>query len=289
MDSTDTSLIDTPRSATVTAIKTLTDKEKVFTLKLDGDATLAYGPGQFVMLSIFGVGEAPISISSSPQGGTGTFDLCIRRAGTLTDAVHRLEEGGRVAVRGPFGNGFPTDALRGKDIIVAAGGLGLAPLRSLIEFMIEDRRSYGRLIILVGARRPEDLLYKDLLCKWEEDPSIELYTTVDVAEAGWEGDVGVITTLFKYISTTSIDPPLDPPLDPMKTVAAVCGAPVMYRFVIDELLRLGLFESNIFLSLERRMRCGLGRCGHCQINGLYLCQDGPVLTYLEAKKLKEPL
>jgi NAD(P)H-flavin reductase len=267
-----------PKGATITAVRTLTEKEKVFTIKLDGGKGLAYGPGQFVMLSVFGVGEAPISISSSPLDEGDTFDLCIRAAGALTGAIHRLEEGGRVGIRGPFGKGFPTDRFRGKDVIVAAGGLGLAPLRSLIDFLIKDRRSYGRVIILVGARRPEDILYKDLLSRWDEDPSIEVHTTVDAAEAGWEGNVGVITTLFRLIT-----------VDPTRTVAAVCGAPVMYRFVLDELLRLGLFEANIFLSLERRMRCGLGRCGHCQVNGVYLCQHGPVLSYLEAKKLKEAL
>ncbi|MDH4227899.1 MAG: FAD/NAD(P)-binding protein [Deltaproteobacteria bacterium] len=265
-----------PMPATVEKIVTATETEKVFTIRLDGGKTLGHKPGQFVMYSIYGLGEAPISISSSPLDKD-TFDLCIRAAGNLTNAIHAMKEGARIGIRGPFGNGFSMDALYNKDVLIAAGGLGLAPLRSLIETITRERDRFGRVILLAGAKRPDLLLYNERFGDWASH-GIELHSTVDIATGNWHGHVGVITTLFKYIT-----------IDPVKTMAVVVGAPVMFKFVIHELTTRGVFESNILMSLERRMRCGLGKCGHCQINGIYLCQDGPVISYLDAKKLDEAI
>lgn len=264
--------------ATIVDIQYLTDKERLFTIKLDNGRGIKHRPCQFVMVSLQGIGEAPISISSPPLDSGDTFELCVRSAGNLTGALHRLSVFDKIGVRGPYGNGFPVEKLDGKDILIAAGGLGLAPLRSLIKYILRQRWRYGRVILLLGFKRSEDILFTEEVSEWEADPSLETYITVDVAERPLRRNVGVITDLFKYVD-----------IDPYKTIAAVVGPPIMYRFVIRELLSKNIFEWNIFIDLERRMRCGVGKCGHCQINGIYLCQNGPVLSYIEARKLQEAL
>ncbi len=192
--------------------------------------------------------------------------------------MHKCSVNDRIGIRGPYGNGFPLEKIEGKDILIVAGGLGLAPVRSLIKHVINERDRYCRVILLIGAKRPEDILFKEEISGWEEDHSLETYISVDIADSSWNKNVGTITGLFKYVD-----------INPLKTIAAVVGPPVMYRFVIKELLSKKMFEGNIFLDMERRMRCGIGKCGHCQINGIYLCQNGPVLSYLEARKLQEAL
>jgi NAD(P)H-flavin reductase len=224
------------------------------------------------------VGEAPISISSSPSRSNGTFELCVRKVGDVTSAIHRLQSGAVVGVRGPFGRGFPVEKFRGKDLLFAPGGLGLAPLRSLINQVLDERAHFGRVIILYGARNPSELLFKDELEEWGTRDDLELHLTVDRGDETWTGNIGVITTLFKQVS-----------LYPRNTVAITCGPPVMYRFVLMELLGKGITEGNIYLSLERRMKCGVGKCGHCQINHIYACQSGPVFPYSEIKGLEEAL
>ncbi len=267
-----------PVAATITGIDRLTDKDCVFSIRLSKGGILRFRASQFVILSLFGIGEAPISISSSPLDSEKSFELCIRVVGNLTRAVHRLSVGDKVGIRGPYGNGFPMERIEGRDVVIVAGGLGLAPLRSLIRHVIHERDRYGRVIVLIGAKRPQDILFKEDILLWEANPSIEVHLTVDVAVPPWDKHVGVITKLFRYVD-----------VDSLNAVAAVVGPPIMYRFVVSEILNKGLFEGNIYLSLERRMRCGIGKCGHCQINGIYLCQDGPVLSYMEARKLKEAL
>lgn len=267
-----------PSTATVTGIRQLTNKEKLFTIRLNTGQGLGHRPCQFVFMSLYGVGEAPISISSSPLDSEDAFELCIRSVGDLTDAIHRLSVNDRIGIRGPYGNGFPMGRIDGKDLLIVAGGLGLAPLRSLINYCHRTRNRYGRVIILVGAKRPKDLLFKEEIIKWEDDLSLEVHITVDIADPPWDRHVGVITELFRYVD-----------IDPTNAIAAVVGPPIMYRFVISELFQKGFFEGNIYLSLERRMRCGIGKCGHCQINGIYVCQNGPVFSYREAKKLQEAL
>lgn len=259
-------------------IRQLTALEKVFTIELPEGKSLDHRPGQFVEVSVLGVGEAPISISSSPSRSNGTFELCIRRAGDVTGAIHRLQPDDQVGIRGPFGHGFPIEKFRGKDLLFAPGGLGLAPLRSLINQVLDERAHFGRIIILYGARNPAELLFMDELQEWAEREDIELHITVDRGDETWSGNTGVITTLFPKISVY-----------PRNTVAVTCGPPVMYRFVLMELLGKGISEGNIYLSLERRMKCGVGKCGHCQINNVYACQSGPVFAYKEIKGLEEAL
>ena len=261
-----------PQPARIVDVRPLTALEKLFTLELPGGLSLGHQPGQFVEVSVFGIGEAPISISSSPSRSNGTFELCVRRSGDLTGVLHRMQAGQVLGVRGPFGRGFPIERFHGKDLLFAPGGLGLAPLRSLINQVLDERGQFGRVTILYGAKHPSELLFTDELAQWAARNDVEVRLTVDRPDADWKGNVGVITTLFPRVQIYA-----------RNTVAVVCGPPVMYRFVLMELLGKGIAESSIFLSLERRMKCGVGKCGHCQVNHVYACQSGPVFSYAEIK------
>jgi sulfite reductase subunit B len=264
------------RPATVTAVRTLTDKERLFDVEL-ADGPLGHEPGQFVEVSVFGYGEAPISVASSPTA-PGGFQLCVRNVGRVTGALHRLEPGAAIAIRGPFGRGFPVDRMRNRDILFVAGGLGLAPLRSLIGYVMDRRSEFGHVTILVGARTPGELLFNDEYAAWARSPDTEVHVTVDRATEGWTGHVGVITTLFPRIQ-----------VDPKTTTAVIVGPPVMYRFALAETFAKGVPEDQVYVSLERRMKCGVGKCGHCQINGIYVCQKGPVFAFAEIAGLEEAL
>jgi sulfite reductase subunit B len=267
-----------PVMANLLEVVPMTENEVLFTLELPGGASLGNDPGQFIEVSLFGIGEAPISVSSSPSRSNGTFELCVRRVGDVTNAMHTLEPGAVLGIRGPFGEGFPVDKMKGKDMLFAAGGLGLAPLRSLINEVLDCRDEFGRVIILYGTKQPSEILFEDELAEWAAREDVEFHMTVDRGDDEWEGNVGVITTLFPKIN-----------INPRDTIAATCGPPIMYRFVLMELLGKGIPETQIYLSLERRMKCGVGKCGHCQINDQYCCQDGPVFRYVDIKGLEEAL
>ncbi len=267
-----------PSPAKIVKVRQLTALEKLFTLELPHGQSLGHKPGQFVQVSLLGIGEAPISISSSPSRSNGTFELCVRKVGDVTSAMHNLGEGATIGVRGPFGTGFPLDKFKGRDILVAASGLSLGPVRSVIHQVFDERGSYGRFIILYGAKTPGDLLFTDELEQWAQRDDVEVLVSVDRGDANWKGNVGVITTLFPKIS-----------INPRNTVAVTEGPPVMYRFVLMELLGKGIPEGQIWLSLERRIKCGVGKCGHCQINGLYCCQQGPSFSYAQIKGVEEAL
>ena len=266
-----------PRPAELTRVIPITEREKLFEFKLKDGNNLDHKPGQFVEVSLFGIGEVPISISSSPTMRK-SFELTVRAVGNVTDAMHRLSKGARLGIRGPYGNGFPMDDLKGKDILMVAGGIGLFPLRSLINYILDKRRDFGRLIILSGCRCPEERLFCNELDKLHKRNDVELLETVDTCEQNWTGNVGVVTTLFPKVD-----------IDPKKTFAITVGPPVMYKFVVAECLKKGIAEEQILLSFERRMKCGVGKCGHCQINGVYVCQEGPVFTYAQAKNLMEAI
>ncbi len=265
-----------PTPGRITKVEQFTTLEKWLHVELPSGFSIAHKPGQFVEVSLFGIGEAPISICSSPGRSNGSFELCVRKVGKLTNAIHNLKPGGMVAVRGPFGRGFPIERFRGKDIIFVAGGLGLAPLRSLINEVVDDRGRYGRVIILYGARTPNDFLFPEDLKQWGERSDIEFHVTVDRPAEGWTGNVGVITTLLPRIKFHA-----------RNCVAAIVGPPVMYRFVLMELLAKGIAEGNIWMSFERQMKCGVGKCGHCQMHHIYTCQRGPAFSYAEVKNLEE--
>jgi sulfite reductase subunit B len=266
-----------PTMCKVTQTKQITEMEKWYELELPAGQDLGHEPGQFVEVSAFGIGEAPISISSSPSK-LGKFELCIRQVGTLTNVLKRYEEGDLIGIRGPFGKGYPIEKFLGKDILIVAGGIGLVPLRSLINYVLDNRQDFRRLIILYGAKTPSDLLFKDEIDAWQARDDVEVHVTVDQGDENWTGNTGVITTLI---------PGLD--LDLSMTIAAITGPPIMYKFVVMSLKSKQLQDDNIYLSLERRMKCGVGKCGHCQINGVYCCQDGPVFNYTDIKSLEEAL
>ncbi len=267
-----------PAVATIEDVKAETALEKIYTVRLLDGQNLGHVPGQFVMVSIPGVGEAPISVMSSPSRTGETFKLCIRNAGDLTGLIHQLQPGDEIGIRGPFGRGFPIAQFRGRDILVAAGGLGLAPARSLIDEVLDNRTGFGRLIILYGCKNPGEILFRQELAEWEKREDVELLVTVDRPDDSWLGHSGVITTLFEHIQ-----------VNPYKTIAVTVGPPIMYRFVTIELLGKGLSPDQIWMSFERRMKCGVGKCGHCQVNHRYSCQEGPSWTYAEALAFEEAL
>jgi sulfite reductase subunit B len=266
-----------PEMASITKVEQFTEEEKWFEIEMPGGRPLGHMPGQFVQVSLFGVGEAPISITSSPTR-TDKFELCVRRVGMLTEKLHQLETGAKIGIRGPYGKGFEVEAFKGKDILVIGGGIGIVPLRSLINYVIDNRKDYGRLIILYGAKDTSEFLYPDELKEWSKSSDIEYHVTVDQGSPDWNGNVGVITTLI---------PALD--LDLENTITAVVGPPVMYKFVLMTLKTKKIPEINIYMSLERRMKCGVGKCGHCQINYSYVCQEGPVYHYPVLKTLQEAI
>lgn len=266
-----------PTMSKIVRVEQLTATEKRFVIELPNGESLHHKPGQFVEVSIFGFGEAPISICSSPTREP-QFELTVRKTGRLTDKMHLLNENNMIGIRGPFGNGFDIEVFKGKDVLFVCGGIGLAPLKSLIDYTIDKRSDFGRLIILYGAKDPNEILFKEDIKKWQEMDDVEFHITVDNPDDNWKGKVGVITTLI---------PSLD--LDVENTIATIVGPPIMYKYVIMSLKSKRLPDENIYMSLERRMKCGVGKCGHCQINHSYVCQDGPVYHYPQAKELEEAI
>lgn len=265
-----------PESGTITNIRRLTEYERLFDIQMPGGRPLGHAPGQFVQVSVFGFGECPISICSSPTRPQ-TFQMCIRRVGMVTEAIHRLCVGDVLGIRGPLGHGFDVDELHGKDILIVAGGLGLAPVRSLIQYVLDERDRFGKFYVLYGARQPSDLLFADDLTHWRLDPRVHFEVTVDRPDEQWRGKTGVVTTLFRGL----------PKLDPSATKAVIVGPPVMFKFVVLEVLARGIPQSSIYCSLERRMKCGIGKCGNCQANDVYVCLDGPVFKYGRLKAMRE--
>ena len=266
-----------PTLAEIVSTRQLTELEKFFEIRLLEPGPFPFEPGQFILLSVLGVGEAPVTLASSPLKKDGV-EVCVRRVGSLTNALHRLQEGATIGLRGPFGKGFPIEALKGKDLLFVAGGIGIIPLRSLIHYVLERRKDFGQLSILYGAKTPKEFLFADELTAWGQRGDVRLLLTVDKPDETWEGNAGVITRLI---------PPLE--LRPKETYAVIVGPPVMYKFVLMELYQKALPESQILMSLERRMRCGVGKCGHCQINNVYVCQEGPVFSYQFLKRLPEAI
>ncbi len=235
-----------------------------------------FQPGQFVEVSAFGVGEAPIGFASGSPNGEG-FEITVKAMGSVTRALHRFQPGDAVGIRGPFGNSFPLEEAKGQDILIVGGGIGLPPLRSLLEGILAERQAFGAVSLLYGARTPQDRVYKSELERWKSRGDLLVLETVDVGDDSWTGPVGVVTTLFPQIT-----------LDPSRTVAYTCGPPIMIKFVIQDLLRMGFAEERIVSTLERYMKCGVGKCGHCAIGHKYVCVDGPVFTYQQIKGLPEP-
>lgn len=266
-----------PRAAIIENVKELTYDTKLYRLKFknykcDSSSENDYKPGQFVQVSALGAGEAPISICSSPTE-KGYFELCIRNVGLVTGSLHNLKKGDELGIRGPYGNSFPIEELNGQGLVFIGGGIGLAPLRSVIKFVLDNRDDYGEVIILYGARTKEDIVFADELDEWSRREKVKVFTTIDKAQEGWTGHVGVVTTLIDKIKNVS------------GYKAFVCGPAIMIHFTIKELLDAGWAEEDIITTLERHMKCGVGKCGHCYIGGKYVCADGPVFTYAQINLL----
>ena len=237
-----------------------------------------FRPGQFAEVSLFGMGEFPTSLPPSPTEDETFFT--VRQVGSCTSALHQLKPGEKFAVRGPYGNGFPMEQYYGKNLVFVAGGIGLIPLRSCIVYALKNREKYDRIQIFHGAKTPKELMYVDNLKEWERTPGVECHLTVDRAPEQWSGNVGVVGSLFRK-------PNVQVPVE--NTIAFVCGPPIMFRFVIKDLLGMGFQEENIVSTLERYMKCGVGKCGHCCIGVAYVCLDGPVFTYRQIKTLGEDI
>lgn len=247
--------------------RTIWENDDTFTLTLDlsdGLEEFQFRPGQFNMIYAYGVGEAAISISSNPSR-RGSLDHTIHRVGTVTTALSQKKRGDVIGLRGPYGSSWPLEIARGKDVCIVSGGIGLAPLRPVIYSVLANRSAYGRIIVLYGGRSPLDLLFRVELEKWAGEHNIEVLVTVDRGDSSWKGHIGVVTSLFSYIN-----------LDARETVAYVCGPELMMKYTLAELDRRGLPPEQIFLSLERNMKCAVGMCGHCQLGPTFICKDGPV-------------
>jgi NAD(P)H-flavin reductase len=268
-----------PCAARIVRIDRRVADHNLFTLRFQDDRlseSFRHRPGQFVMLSVPGSGEAPISISSS-HTRRGVLELCVRRTGRVTDALYRLRMNDLVGVRGPYGNGYPIEQMEGGDLLLVAGGLGMAPLRSLLWYALDERERFGRVILMYGARDPETMLFRDEIAALVDREDMECLLTVDRDPAGgWPHHLGVLPRLFDHVA-----------IDPLTTHTAVCGPPVVYRFVLQRLLDLGFSKDRILMSLERRMKCGVGKCGHCSIGYRYTCLHGPIFTYWDALNLPE--
>ncbi|HZP19308.1 MAG TPA: FAD/NAD(P)-binding protein [Bauldia sp.] len=239
----------------------------IWTLALEPEGGFVFAPGQFNMLYAFGVGEAAISISGDPAEPARLVHT-IRSVGAVSEALTRLEAGDRVGIRGPYGRGWPVEAASGQDVVIIAGGLGLAPLRPAIYSVLGNRSSFGRVAILYGTRSPADILFESELRDWRTRLDVEVEVTVDHAAADWHGNVGVATTLIPRIA-----------FDPAKSLAMVCGPEIMMRFAVAGLKEAGMPDTAIYLSMERNMKCAVGHCGHCQFGGAFVCKDGPVFGY----------
>ncbi len=272
--------VDRAFKAEITNIIRLTDMEKLFQIRIVDDAErqrFTFLPGQFVMLQVPGYGEVPISISSSPSA-KGHIELCIRKAGVVTNVLHNARRGAKVGIRGPFGTHFPMVQMHGSDVLLIAGGLGLAPLRAPMFYVIENRVSFKDVHILYGTRQPDQLLFRYQYEEWSLIDDINLQIIVERPDATWAGRVGLITKLLDNIT-----------IHPEKTYAIVCGPPVMFKFVCGRLNQMGLPMHRMFVSLERRMHCGMGKCCRCNIGSTYTCIDGPVFDYWSVMNLKEAI
>ena len=269
-----------PVPARIVRTYPLTEDVNFFQIRIaDMEKALAfrYQTGQFAMISVRGAGEAPFSISSSPSR-PGLLEFCIRKTGTVTDALFRLKENDLIGLRAPYGKGFPVDKMRNKDILIVMGGLGAAPLRSVLLYCLDNRDQFGRVILLHGAKKPDDMLLREEFLSLKRREDLECYLTVDEDDTGkWTEDIGVVTKLYSKLKD----------INPENTYGLVCGPPIMYKFVLKEMLKINIPRDQILMTLERRMKCGVGKCGHCAIDYIYTCLDGPVFTYWDVIHMRE--
>ncbi len=269
-----------PMPVEIIKIITEVDTKDIKTFRLafvnkEDEERFKYIPGQFAELSLYGKGESPIGIASSPTQ-KGYIEFTVQKAGMVTSALHEMEEGALMGVRGPLGNSWPLEFLEGKNIVIVGGGFAFTTLRSLINYMIfeENRKRFGRITVVYGARSPGLLLYKDELEAWAKRGDIDLNVTVDKGDATWKGREGFVPTVCKEVAPSKEN-----------AVTVICGPPIMIRFTLPVFFDLGFSKENIITSLEMRMKCGIGKCGRCNVGSKYVCKDGPVFSLAELDKL----
>lgn len=253
-------------------IELITETPTIKTVRLKPKEQMTFEPGQFIELTIPGIGEAPFTPSSN-HNTRDMMEVSVMKAGKVTDKIHELKKGDIVGLRGPFGKGYPIDTYRGKEILIAGGGCGFAPLRSLMYALFERSGEFKKLFFRGGCKTPKELVYRDeTTVEWAKREDLDLKLTVDEGDSKWKGNVGLVTTILD-----------DMDMDYKNGIAIVCGPPIMMKFTTLKLLDLGLKDENIYLSMEKNMSCGIGKCGHCRIGSYYACKDGPVFTYDKIK------
>ena len=255
-----------PKASKIISVTPHTDIDYTFRMEFTGEVK----PGQFFEVSIPKYGEAPISVC---EIGDGYIDLTIRRVGVVTDVIHTFFPGDKLFMRGPYGNGFDVNIYKGKEVIVAAGGTGLAPVKGIVDYFSAHRNEVKNFNLLVGFKSPEDILFREDIKKWNDN--IDITLTVDKADEGYDGNVGLITNYIKDLAIENVE----------KVQVVVVGPPIMMKFTVAEFIKRGIKEENIWVSYERKMCCGLGKCGHCKMDDTYICLEGPVFNYTKAKNL----
>ena len=266
-----------PSVAVITDVRTDTPDVKTFrVLTPDGKKPFEHMPGQCAMLAIPGVGEALFSITSSPTNRE-YMEFSIKKCGCLTSWIHMLEPGQQITIRGPYGNGFPVETeLRGKDLLFIAGGIGLAPLRSVINYCLDNRENYGKLQIIYGSRSKDDLVdYQEIIDEWMKAENVEVNLTIDREQEGWDGHVGFVPNYVKELSPD------------LGMTVLMCGPPIMIKFSLAGLKELGFTDTQVYTTMELRMKCGIGKCGRCNIGNKYVCKDGPVFRFDELGELPD--
>jgi sulfhydrogenase subunit gamma (sulfur reductase) len=274
--------IYTPLAARVRELRVETADVKTLRLVFQDEKvaeSFTFKPGQFVELSVAGEGEATFCLASSPQE-RGYVECSVKRVGLVTEAIHRLDPDALVGLRGPYGNGFPLERMEGRDLIFVAGGIGLAALRSLIKVVLGQRKEFGSILVLYGARRVEDLVYREELEQWRSLKGLKTVLTVDPGgeSADWEGEVGFVPAVLERLNPGR-----------KNSTVITCGPPIMIRYVLAALDKLGFDPEEVITTLEMKMKCGLGHCGRCNVGPLYVCKDGPVFTYAQIREFVEQI
>lgn len=259
------------RSIEAEVTDVITETPTIKTVRMRPKEEIIFATGQFIELTIPGVGEAPFTPSSRPSVKD-LMEVTVMKVGKVTEKIHELQKGDIVGLRGPFGKGYPLDDFKGKEVLVVGGGCGFAPLRSLMYSLFEMSGEIKKFLFRGGCKTPKELVYRSETEQWAKRPDLDLKLTVDMGDGKWKGHVGLVTAILDNLD-----------INCQKAIAVVCGPPIMMKFATIKLLDLGFAEKNIYLSMEKNMSCGIGKCGHCRIGTYYACKDGPVFTYDKIK------
>ncbi|MBN3039455.1 MAG: FAD/NAD(P)-binding protein [Candidatus Omnitrophica bacterium] len=259
------------RSIEAEVLEVIPETPSIKTIRFSPKEEISFVTGQFVEITIPGVGEAPFTPSSRPAVKE-MMEVTVMKVGKVTDKIHELKKGDIIGVRGPFGKGYPLDEFKGKEILVVGGGCGFAPLRSLMYSLFDRSDEFKKLFFRGGCRTPKELVYRDETGQWGKRKDLNIKLTVDKGDDKWKGNVGVVTTILNDVK-----------MDYKEGIAVVCGPPIMMKFATKKLLEMGFREENLYLSMEKNMSCGIGKCGHCRIGTYYACKDGPVFKYSQIK------